>query len=295
MARKGDRFVVIGGGRVGTAVGYLLSRTGREVAAVACRSEESLKRAGEYIPGSYLTTDMVRAAKRGNVLLITTPDDLIADACITLASAGAIKRGSYVVHMSGALGLDVLEAAEEAGAATASVHPLQTFADVKGAVRKIPGSVFAVTARDPRTVEWAEGLVRLLGGEPVRLAEENKVLYHLGAVMASNLLVALEHAAELLYQEIGMEGEKALRALLPLIEGTVGNLRRLGTEKALTGPVARGDIGIVRRHLEKLEEEDREKHLRAYVALTRFALDLAEANLSRSRSQEMEELLERYS
>ncbi|MDI7253381.1 MAG: DUF2520 domain-containing protein, partial [Actinomycetota bacterium] len=69
----------------------------------------------------------------------------------------------------------------------------------------------------------------------------------------------------------------------------------LGTEMALTGPVARGDIGIIRRHLEKLEEEGREKHLRAYVALTRFALDLAEANLSRSRSQEIAELLERYS
>lgn len=294
MVRKGDRFVVIGGGRVGTAVGYLLAQAGRSVAAVACRSEESLEKVREYLPHTYLTTDMVKAARKGNVLLLTTPDDLIADACVTLASAGVVKRGSYVVHMSGALGLDVLAAAEEAGAATASVHPLQTFADVRGAVRKIPGSVFAVTARDPRTGEWAEDLVRLLGGEPVRLEEENKVLYHLGAVLASNLLVALEHAAELLYQEIGMEGEKALKALLPLIEGTVSNLRRLGTERALTGPVARGDIGIIRRHLEKLEEEGREEHLHVYVALTRFALDLAEAHLSRSRSQEIAELLERY-
>ncbi len=276
-------------------MGYLLLQAGREVAAVACRSEESLKRVREYLPHTFLTTDMVKAARRGNVILITTPDDLIADACITLASAGAVRKGDHVVHMSGALGLDVLKPAEEAGAATASIHPLQTFADVKGAVKKIPGSVFAVTAREPQTVEWAEELVRLLGGEPVRLEEGQKVLYHLGAVMASNLLVALEHAAELLYQEIGMEGDRALRALLPLIEGTVGNLRRLGTERALTGPVARGDIGIIRRHLEKLEEEGREEFLRVYVALSRFALDLAEANLSRSRCMEIAELLERYS
>lgn len=280
---------------MGTAVGYLLSQAGWAVAAVACRSEESLEKVREYLPHAYLTTDMVKAARKGNVLLLTTPDDLIADACITLASAGVVRKGSYVVHMSGALGLDVLAAAEEAGAATASVHPLQTFADIKGAVKKIPGSVFAVTTKDRRTWEWAEGLVHLLGGEPVRLEEENKILYHLGAVMASNLLVALEHAAELLYQEIGMEGEKALRALLPLIEGTVNNLRRLGTERALTGPVARGDIGIIRRHLEKLEEEGREGHLQVYVSLTRFALDLAEAHLSRSRSKEIAELLERYS
>lgn len=295
MSKRGERFVIIGGGRVGTAVGHLLQRAGQEVAAVACRSGESLEKAREYLPGSYLTTDMVKAARKGNVILLTTPDDLIADAAVTLASAGVVKRGHRVVHMSGALGLDVLEPVEEAGASTASIHPLQTFADVRGAVKKMPGSVFAVTTRDPRTGEWAEELVRLLGGEPVRLEERHKVLYHLGAVMASNLLIALEHAAELVYQEIGMEGEKALRALLPLIEGTVSNLRRLGTERALTGPVARGDIGIIRRHLEKLGEEGRERHLQAYISLTRFALDLAEANLSRSRSQEIEELLERYS
>lgn len=295
MAKRTNRFVIIGGGRVGTAVGYLLQQGGEEVAAVACRSEKSLHNVEKFLPHTCLTTDVVKAARQGNVVLITTPDDLIADVCVTLSSAGALKKGDYVVHMSGALGLEVLEPAEEMGARTASVHPLQTFADVKGAVKKIPGSVFAVTARDSRTREWAEELVRRLGGEPVFLEERHKILYHLGAVVASNLLVALEHAAELVYQEIGMEGEKALQALFPLIEGTVENLRRLGTERALTGPVARGDIGVLRRHLEKLDEEGREQLMRVYVSLSRYALDLAEANLSRSRCQEIAELLERYS
>lgn len=294
MARKPDRFVIIGGGKVGTAVGHILHEAGERVTAVVCRSGESLARAREYIPDALLTTDVVKAAQRGNVIIITTPDDLIADTCLTLVSGGAVVKGDYVVHMSGALGLDILEPAEEAGARTASIHPLQTFADVRRAVRKIPSSVFAVTTRDAETREWAYSLVRKLGGEPVPLEEKDKTLYHIGAVVACNLLVALEHAAELVYQEIGMEGGRALKALLPLIEGTVENLRRLGTEKALTGPVARGDIGILRRHLECLEREDREKLLRVYVALSEYALDLAEAELSRSRSQEIRELLERY-
>jgi len=293
MARK-DRFVIIGGGRVGTAVGSILQSKGAEVAAVASRSEQSLEQAAKYIKGALLTSDVVKAAKRGNVIIITTPDDLIADTCLSLASGGAVKKGQFIVHMSGALGLDILEPAEEMGARTVSIHPLQTFADVPGAIKRMPGSTFAVTARDPKTHAWAESLVRLLGGKPVTLAEKDKTLYHIGAVVASNLLVALEHAAELIYQEIGMHQEQALKALLPLIEGTVDNLKRHGTEKALTGPVARGDIGVLRRHLERLERDDREPLLQAYAALSLYALDLAEAEVSKSRCEEIEELLRHY-
>jgi predicted short-subunit dehydrogenase-like oxidoreductase (DUF2520 family) len=294
MAKKADRFVIIGAGRVGTALGYILGREGAEVVAVASRRQDSLDQAANFIKDSLLTPDVVKAAKKGNVKIITTQDDLIADTCLLLVTENAIKRGDYVVHMSGALELDVLEPAERLGAHTASIHPLQTFADVHGAVKRIPGSVFAVTTHDEETRQWAENLVTKLGGDPVNLAEKDKILYHIGAVTASNLLVALEHAAELLYQEIGMSGPKALSALLPLIEGTVQNLQKHGTEKALTGPVARGDIGILRRHIEFMEREDMEVLLKVYTSLSLYALDLAEAEVSKSRCDEIEELLRHY-
>ena len=294
MAKRVDRFVIIGAGRVGTAVGHILQRKGERVVAVASRSDDSLEKVGKSIKDTLLTSDVVKAGKKGNVIIITTPDDLIADTCLSLVSGEAVKKGNHLVHMSGALGLDILEPAEELGAKTASIHPLQTFADVKGAVKKIPGSVFAVTTRDEGTQEWAEALVHKLGGEPVPLAEKDKTLYHIGAVVASNLLIALEHAAELAYQEIGLHREKALKALIPLIEGTLENLKRLGTEKALTGPVARGDIGVLRRHLDYLEGEEREQLLRVYIALSMYALDLAEAEVSKSRCEEIEELLMHY-
>jgi predicted short-subunit dehydrogenase-like oxidoreductase (DUF2520 family) len=294
MAKRINRFVIIGAGRVGTAVGHILQKKGERVEAVASRSEESLKQVGKSIKDVPLTTDVVKAGKKGNVIIITTPDDLIADTCLSLVSGEAVKKGNHIVHMSGALGLDILEPAQKLGAKTACIHPLQTFADVKGAVKKIPGSVFAVTTRDADTQEWAEALVKRLGGEPVSLAEKDKILYHIGAVVASNLLVALEHAAELVYQEIGMQREKALKALLPLVEGTVDNLERLGTEKALTGPVARGDIGVLRRHLDFMQREEREQLMRVYIALSMYALDLAEADVSKSRCEEIEELLMHY-
>lgn len=293
MARRKDRFVIVGGGRVGTAVGHILQKKGESVTAVATRGEESLRQAGKYLTATALTTDVVKAAKKGNVIVITTPDDLIADTCLSLVSGEAVQKGDHIVHMSGALGLDVLEPAEELGARTACAHPLQTFADVAGAVKRIPGSVFAVTARDEETCAWAADMVRKLGGEPVSLAEQDKTLYHIGAVVASNLLVALEHAAELIYQEIGLK-DRALKSLLPLIEGTVENLRRLGTEKALTGPVARGDIGVLRRHLDCMRDNDLERLLQVYVPLSLYALDLAEAGVSKARCEEIEELLSHY-
>jgi predicted short-subunit dehydrogenase-like oxidoreductase (DUF2520 family) len=294
MSKRADRFVIIGGGRVGTAVGRILQSKGEQVAAVASRSDESLRLVAKHVKGAFLTSDVVKAGEKGNTIIITTPDDLIADTTLSLVSGKAVKKGDHIVHMSGALGLDVLEPAEKAGAKAACIHPLQTFADVRGALKSIPGSVFAVTTSDEATQAWAEELVFKLGGEPVPLAEKDKTLYHIGAVVASNLLVALEHAAELVYQEIGMQREKALKALLPLIEGTVNNLKRLGTEKALTGPVARGDIGVIRRHLECLEREEKEQLLKVYTSLSMFALDLAEAEVSKSRCEEIEELLMHY-
>jgi len=279
---------------VGTAVGHILQKSGERVLAVASRSEESLEQAKEFVRDALFTSDVVKAGKKGNVMVITTPDDLIADTCLSLVSEEAVRKDDHMVHMSGALGLDVLEPAEKLGAKTVSIHPLQTFADVKGAVKRIPGSVFAVTARDDATREWAEKLVNKLGGKPVPLAEEDKILYHIGAVVACNLLVALEHAAELVYQEIGMHHEKALQALMPLISGTVENLKKHGTERALTGPMARGDIGVIRRHLECLEAGDREQLLRVYASLSMYALDLAEGDISKARCKEIEELLRRY-
>ncbi len=289
-----DRFVIIGAGKVGTAIGHLLHEKGEEVTVVVSRSEESLKRSSTFLHDVIFTTDLLDAKGKGNNFLITTPDDLIADISLDLASMDIVKKGHRVVHMSGALGLDVLEACEERGAEVMSIHPLQTFADVRAAVRKIRGIAFAITARGERARGWAESLVRALGGEPVILAEEDKPLYHIGAVMACNLLVALEHIAELIYQDIGMEGNQALRALLPLITSTVDNLRHLGTEKSLTGPVARGDIGIIRRHLEVLEEKGTEAMMKAYVSLSLYALDLASGVLSKSRADEIEELLRHY-
>ncbi len=287
----GERYAIIGTGRVGTAIGHLLADAGERVVAVSAITEESREQAARYIPGARISSDIVSVAAGADTIFIAVPDDVILEVAGSLADAGALQPGDRVVHVSGALGLDVLEPAREAGAETMSIHPLQTFVDTEAAIVRIPGTVFAITTGSEAGGRWARGLVGLLGGRSLDLSPEDKALYHAGAVFACNLFLAVQKIAEDLLVSVGMNEEEARSSLLPLIEGTLDNMRRLGTTRALTGPVARGDIGVVRGHLEALRPGSPEV-LAAYASLSLVALRMSEA-LPPERAAELDSLLRR--
>ncbi len=288
----GELYCIVGAGRVGTALGHLLQDAGEQVVTVAAVTGESRAGAERYIPGARITSDIVEAAMPANTIFITVPDDTILEVAGALADAGAVQPGDRVVHVSGALGLDVLEPAREAGADVLALHPLQTFVDVEAAIARIPNSVFAITAADEAGRSWARGLVALLGGRSLDLRPEDKSLYHAGAVFACNLFLSVERIAQDLLVSVGMQEEEARSSLLPLVEGTLDNLRRLGPAQALTGPVARGDIGVVRDHLAALSAGPREV-LVAYAALSLVALRMT-SDLPAERVGELEALLRTY-
>ncbi len=243
-----ERIAILGTGKVGTAVGHLLKRAGHEIVAVADLSMEAARRAVVYTGGEP-TTDLNRAARIADCILITTYDDSIAGVCEAVSAGGGVEEGNRVIHTSGAGGLDLLLAARRRGALTACIHPLQTFADVDSAIRKIPGSTFGITA-DERLVPWAEGIVGDLGGKPFLVRDEDKALYHAAACMASNYLVTLMYLVEEIYGRMGLTREEAMRAFWPLVRGTIGNLEDKGTIASLTGPIARGDGGTLEKHLQ---------------------------------------------
>lgn len=281
---------IIGAGTVGTAVAYLLGKHGYEIVALAARTEETLAMAHSHVQ-AFSTCDIVDAAKKGDVILITTSDDQIESACREIAAGGGVSPGDAVFHMSGALPLSVLAAAREAGAMVGSIHPMQTFADVEGAIKNIPGSVFGVTAdEDLRAV--AEELVKGMGGEPVDVNDSDKVIYHAAAVAVCNYFVTLVHYGEDLYRALGIPADTALKAFLPLLKGTVANIERSGTAGALTGPIARGDIGTVKRHLEALEERLPDK-VDVYKLLGRHTVHVAleKGSISAERANEILDLL----
>jgi predicted short-subunit dehydrogenase-like oxidoreductase (DUF2520 family) len=293
MKRQGkkDAVAILGLGKVGSAFGYLLKSAGYRIVAVADQSPDAVKTGISYTGGNAYAS-VAEAAAQAPVVIIATIDDAIAPVCREIVSAGAVRPGDTVIHMSGAGGLDLLEAAHQAGALVASIHPIQSFADVEGAIENIPGSTFGITAGEDLK-KWAVQIVQDLQGIPFFVAEDNKALYHAAACMASNYLTTLMHMVETTYQCLGLSREEAIAAFWPLVKGTLKNIETKGTVQALTGPIARGDVGTIRKHLQSLEEKLPEL-LQSYRALGRMTIDIAleKKTLPGDRAESIKKLLQ---
>jgi predicted short-subunit dehydrogenase-like oxidoreductase (DUF2520 family) len=162
-------------------------------------------------------------------------------------------RELAVVHCSGALGLDVLSALGENP--RGSFHPLQSFPAPRDRDAFV-GITIAVDATTPELLRRLRELARGLEAEPRRVRDSERVMYHAAAVFASNYVIASVAEGVRVLEAAGWKREEAERALLPLVEGAVANLRRRGITGALTGPIRRGDAETVARHLAELENVD---------------------------------------
>jgi predicted short-subunit dehydrogenase-like oxidoreductase (DUF2520 family) len=267
-----DTVALLGLGKVGTAVGHLLKAAGYPIVAVADQSSAAIEK-GIPFTGGHACQKLSEAAAAATCIIITTTDDAIASVCREIVDNGAVQAGNKVIHMSGAGGLDLLTPAHQAGAYVASIHPIQSFADVEGAIVNIPGSTFGITA-DDELQDWAIAFVEMLGGFPFFIQETDKALYHAAACMASNYLTTLMHMVEATYQALGLSREEAIRAFWPLVRGTLLNIKARGTVEALTGPIARGDAGTIEKHLHALRET-MPALFNAYCELGLMTVDIA--------------------
>lgn len=287
-----ENVAIIGLGKTGTALGYLLRQAGYPIVAVTCRSHASLRDRIHYTGGKAFAAEAnAEAASLATCILIATPDDTISSVCSEIARQGGFKAGDKVIHMSGAGGIDLLESARRAGASVASIHPIQSFADVEGAIRNIPRSTFGITA-DEAIREWSAELVRALGGVPFYVPETIKPLYHAAACMASNYLTTLIHMAEETYLSLGLSRDDAIRSFWPLVLGTLKNIETQGSVQALTGPISRGDSGTIEQHVRVLREK-LPAYLPAYCSMGRLTVDLAvrKGTLSTEKAEAIKTIL----
>jgi predicted short-subunit dehydrogenase-like oxidoreductase (DUF2520 family) len=275
---SGSAVAIVGAGRLGGAIGRLLAQAGYRILGVACRSRRAAVAAGRFIGAGEPTTDLARAVAGADIVLITTPDREIRAASECIARGGGLRPGALVVHASGAQTRDLLAAAREAGAVRAVIHPLQSIPSREQGVLNVPGSFFRIEA-DPGALRRARALVRALGGRELALPRwksdpESAALYHAGAVAASNYLVTLLDFAVRHLGALGADRRQALKALLPLAQGTLANVERLGIPQALTGPIARGDTPTVAGHLAALRSRAPEL-VELYRLLARQTVPLA--------------------
>ena len=214
---------ILGAGRVGSSIAAAARRAGVEASLTG-------------------RDGALEAARAADVVLLCVPDTAIATAAAELAPAAPRFAG----HTSGATGLDALAPLAAAGAATFSLHPLQTVPD---ATTDFTGSPCAIAASGAGAMEVARRLAEALGMRPFEVAEADRAAYHAAASMASNFLVALEESAAELLETTGAEDARAL--LGPIVLRTAANWAERGPA-ALTGPIARGDEATVERHREAL-------------------------------------------
>ncbi|MBP1707381.1 MAG: pyrroline-5-carboxylate reductase [Chloroflexi bacterium] len=278
---------IIGAGTVGTALAVRLSRKGYRIAAVASRSLSSARRLVQAVGSGQVYDTPQGVAENASFIFLTTPDDAIP----AIVNQVRWHRGQCVVHCSGADSLDVLEPARIVGAHVGSFHPLQTFASIQKAIDNLPGSTFALEAEGP-LLNTLKEMAGALEGRWIKLEAGDKAAYHTAAVMTCNYLVTLVKLATDLWDSFGVPRQQAIQALLPLLKGTLNNIENLSVPQALTGPIARGDVGTVQIHLNTLKD-NAPSILPAYceLGLQTIPLAIAKGKLGQDQAKELEELL----
>lgn len=243
---------IVGAGPMGMALAARLTRAGVPVAAIYGRTSVQAADAGLLAGVLGLCAEVPPLVRAADVAVIAVADSKMTGAAESAFARGIIRPHQVVLHTSGAWpaeeALGVLVGKVKA---VGTLHPLASLSERSRSHERLTGAAFAVEGA-PAAVRMASLLVAAMKGRALPLAAEKLPLYHAGAAMGSNLVVALVNLARQVLEAAGVEAAHVVPALVPLLRSTAENLQRQGLPQALTGPVARGDVKTVERHLRAL-------------------------------------------
>ncbi|PPD58849.1 Rossmann-like and DUF2520 domain-containing protein [Dehalogenimonas etheniformans] len=285
MACNSQRIGIIGAGKVGNALAVALIKAGYSVNAVSSRTISSAYKLADKLPSAVVFESPKEIATVCDLIFITTPDSAIRDVATSISS----RSGLMVSHVAASVSLSVLDGLREDGAITGVFHPLQAISSKNSEI--LPGITFAIEAEEP-LFSLLQQIASRLGGRTVELKENDRVFYHASAIIASNYLVALVNTAAELWQGFGTK-EQAIRALMPLIRGTLDNIEQIGIPECLTGPISRGDKETIKAHLMLLQESaPRTLDMYKLLGLNTIPLALYKGSIDQAKATELKELLE---
>lgn len=266
---------IIGAGRVGRTLASLWEE--KRTFAIQDVLDHALQGAAAAVAfiGDGRAVNRLQDMRAADAWMLTPSDGVIAACCEQLAQSGLLTPGDVVFHCSGALASTVLAPAAACGALTASVHPLKSFADPRDAVRSFAGTYCAADG-DHAALDLLRPAFERIGARVSEIDPRFKTIYHAASVIVCNYLTALLETGLRSYEKAGLTRDAALKMMEPLVRETVDNVFKLGTVKALTGPIARGDHEVVARQLEALTAWDARVG-GLYRELGAVALDLARA------------------
>jgi predicted short-subunit dehydrogenase-like oxidoreductase (DUF2520 family) len=260
---------IIGAGKVGVSIGFMMKKSGIAVRAISDVLDASLDTARTYLAEDVSYTnnnlDVVRTC---DVIAITTQDRIIKDVVREIDAGMGRLDGKVLFHTSGADPSSILKPLDEKGARLGSLHPLQTFPDIDSAIAVLPDTYIFIEG-DKSVLETLTFIGEKIGYRVQMIGSNDKVLYHLSAVFVCNLLCALYYAGEKIMDAINID----LEPFLPIIRATLKNIENKGPLMSLTGPVIRGDLKTVESHLRAMD--DMEEHKDVYKTLSGIALKMA--------------------
>ena len=280
---------IVGGGRLGAALGRALHRLGQQIDLVITRHISTARRAAKTIDSRTLPATFgqlqnqdsagFRRFSESDVIIIATPDAAIESVARQIAALfgervfASIRKRQTVLHTSGAISSQILSPLSLIGFATGSFHPLVSVAHAKSDPTIFRGVYFCVEG-NARAARMARMLVTQMGGRSFTIKSESKPLYHAAAVMTAGHIVALFDLAVLMLRKCGLSARDAQLILLPLLRSTETNLEKNNPARALTGPYARGDFETALKHLAALEKSGLKDANEVYKVLARHSLEL---------------------
>ena len=267
ISRK-PRVAIVGAGNLAGALAVSLQKAGYRIELIISRpgaaSVQRARRLAREVGASAVSA--THAQIRSGLVWFSVPDAAISSAAHSLLRA-ADWKGKIALHSSGALTSDELRVLQERGAAVASVHPLMTF--VRGSRPTLAEVPFAIEG-DRKAVRAARIIVEDLRGQSFPIRKERKDAYHAWGMFVSPLLSALLAASETVAAAAGVGRNAARQRMLPILTQTLANYARLGAPRSFSGPIARGDVDTVRKHLKILRTVPEAREV--YLALARIAL-----------------------
>ncbi len=274
---------IVGPGNLGTALAVELARVGYPIRQIVSRATSTGVKAARALARRVKAQHvfMGRASLDSDIVWLTVPDDAIAETAEQLAPSQSWK-GKIVLHPSGAMTSDELSALKKRGAKVASAHPMMTF--VRGRKPTWRGVAFAIEG-DRKASQTARAIAKNLGGEPFEIQKRNKALYHAFGAFASPLVIALMSAMEQVAEAAGVPPRKAKKMIWPLLSQTLRNYLEKDGAMAFSGPLARGDVKTVRKHLAELQRTPEARDV--YLALARAAIQRLPV---KNRKELMEEM-----
>ncbi|MDF1795590.1 MAG: DUF2520 domain-containing protein [Coxiellaceae bacterium] len=266
---------IIGAGRLGLHLAYVLKHQNNTIIQAVCNQTLiSSQRAVELLAAGNAVAG-IHDLPPADMTLITVPDDAVAAVANQLALSANLQLNSVVVHCSGVLSSQVLNATRAKGCGIASMHPMKSFASLE-LCRDGFNQVFCALEGDNVAVEYIKNLFAAESIRWLSIDSQQKAAYHAAGVFASNYLVSVAHSACQCLQQAGISQQQALEVVAELMQGTLNNIQQNAClRSSLTGPVERGDLMTIKQHMQHLNHSDQQT---LYAELGRNILELTDHN-----------------